>query len=74
MKKFTITTPHDALILGLTLAITAPTKGQFVRATHLANSFARGMTPTEIENAKSAAQSLAGEWAHEQSHTAPSRN
>jgi HAMP domain-containing protein len=74
MKKFTITTPRDALILGLTLAITAPTEAQFRRAANLADSFARGMTPKEIENAKSAAQSLADEWAHEQSHTAPSRN
>jgi hypothetical protein len=71
MKNFTITTPHDALILGLTLAITAPTEAQSLRAADLADSFARGMTPTEIESAKSAALSLAADWDDPQSEIAP---
>jgi hypothetical protein len=74
MKKFTITTPSDALILGLALAITAPTDAQFRRAANLADSFARGMTPKEVESAKTAALALAAEWDGPQPNIGTGRN
>jgi hypothetical protein len=71
MKQHAITTAHEALVVGLALAITAPSGAKARLATKLAESFARSMSSTEIERAKQASVLLADAWDREQARIAP---
>ena len=51
-----ITNNQDALTLALVLAVTAPSDEQAKEATELAKSFASGMTESQVETCKMAAE------------------
>lgn len=55
-----IESPQMALTEALVLAVTAPTKAKASKAIALAEHFATGLNPTQIEAAKLEAQLRAG--------------
>ena len=50
----------EALILALALAITARDRERAAKCVEMAEYYAQGMTPDEIDQCKAAAQRLAG--------------
>ena len=49
-------TDYEALVLGLTLAITAPTEEKAQECVRMAEEIAQRLTPEEVEAAKAEAQ------------------
>ena len=49
-------TDYEALVLGLTLAITAPTEEKAQECVRMAEEIAQRLTPEEVESAKAEAQ------------------